>query len=165
MVGRRSVFSEIPRRTAASLVVRRAPSKRAAINEFQAHHLCGLSLFLVQRTLAHFEVESVADLPEEGWEPFTYLPEYGLFTSGVYACGFVCADLSPDIDIDAVKCRPVEALGGMTLPQLRHYVHTLMRLERAGFGYGSALYEAVRAGVLEVLCERLDSDSDLYESL
>lgn len=165
MDSKRTVQSGKGKRTSAALVVRRAPSKRVAINEFQTQHLCGLTRFLVQRTLDHFKVGAAADLPEDGWETFIKLPEYGLFMSGVYACGFVCSDLSPDIDLDAVKCRPNEALGLLTLPQLRHYMHTLMRSERAGYGYGSDIYEAMRAGVLEVVCERIERDADLYERL
>lgn len=115
--------------------------------------------------MSHFEVESTTDLQEEGWGAFTELPEYELFTAGTYACGFVCSDLTPDVDLDTVKCRPREVLSSMTLPQLRHYVHTLMRSERAGYGYGSVIYEALRAGVIEALCERLERGSDLYESL
>jgi hypothetical protein len=120
---------------------------------------------LVKRTLEHFEVESVEELSDEDWESFTEMPEYGLFTTGVYACGFVCADLKPDADLDAIRQRPIEAIQGANLPWLRHYVHTLMRSERAGYGYGSVVFEALRAGVLEQLSERLDRGADLYERL
>lgn len=40
-----------------------------------------------------------------------------------------------------------------------------MRSERAGYGYGSVVFEALRAGVLEQLSERLDRGADLYERL
>lgn len=155
----------IRKRSSAALIVRRAASKRSAIYEFQAQHLCSLIRFMVQAALAHCEVESVADLAEEDWEAFTELPEYELFTLGAYACGFVCSDLRPDVDLNAVARRPSEELCGMSLPQIRHYVHTLLRAERGTDGYGSFIYEALRAGVLEALCERLQSGSDLYESL
>lgn len=153
------------RRSSASLVVRRAPSKRSVVNEFQARHLAELCSLLVKRTREHFEVESVEELSDEDWESFTEMPEYGLFTTGVYACGFVCADLKPDADLDAIRQRPIEAIQGANLPRLRHYVHTLMRSERAGYGYGSVVFEALRAGVLEQLSERLDRGADLYERL
>lgn len=152
-------------RKSAALMVRRAFSRRAAINEFQAQHLCALYRLLVQRTLDYFEVETRADFPEQGWEDFIQLPEYGLFTSGVYACGFVCSDFSPTIDLEAISARPTEMLTDMTFPQMRHYMHTLMRSERAGYGYGSVLYEALRVGALEILCERLERDPNLYETL
>lgn len=148
-----------------SLVARQAFSKRTAINEFQVQHFCGLCHALIQRTLDRFKVRTSADLPEQGWQAFTQMPEYGLFTSGVYACGFVCSDLAPNVNLEAVNADPAEALSGQTLPQLRHYMHTLMRSERAGNGYGSVLYEALCAGALEVFCARLDRDPDLYEGL
>lgn len=153
------------KRGPAALVVRRAFSRRSPINEFQAQHLCGLCRLLVQRTLDCFEVEACADLPEQGWESFTQMPEYRLFTSGVYACGFVCSDLSPTVDLGVVAARPAESLVNLHLPQLRHYMHTLMRSERAGFGYGSVLYEAVRSGALDVFCDRLERDANLYQDL
>lgn len=165
MDSRSSVQSDVNWRASVALVVRRAPSKRSAINEFQVQHLCALTRLLVRSTLDHFEVEASADLPEESWEAFTSLPEYGLFTSGAYACGFVCSDLRPDTDLDEVRRFPIAVLGGMDLRQLRHYVHTLMRSERAGHGYGSVVYEALRAGALEAICERLERGSDLYETL
>lgn len=52
----------------------------------------------------------------------------------------------------------------MSLPQLRHYVHALMRTERATYGYGSVVYEAIRTGAVDVLCDRIERGSDLYES-
>jgi hypothetical protein len=161
----RSLDEGIRKRSSATLILRRAASKRSAIYEFQAEHLCNLIRFMAQAALAHFEVESVTDLAEEGWEAFTEMPEYGLFTLGAYACGFVCSDLKPNLDLNAVARRPGEAFCGMSLPQIRHYIHTLLRAERGTDGYGSVVYEALRAGVLEALCERLQSGSDLYESL
>jgi hypothetical protein len=161
----RSLDESIRKRSSAALIVRRAASKRSAIYEFQAQHLCSLIRFMAQAALAHFEVESEADLAEEDWEAFTKFPEYELFVHGAYACGFVCSDLRPNVDLSAVARRPGEALRGMSLPEIRHYVHTLLRAERGTDGYGSFIYKALRAGVLEALCERLQSGSDLYESL
>lgn len=153
------------KRPRTALIVRRAASKRSAINEFQARHLCALARYMVQAVVEQSEVDSVDDLPEEGWEAFTNMPEYELFVQGAYACGFVCSDLSPDVDLSAVTSRPRETLRVMSLPQLRQYIHTLTRAERAGHGYGSVIHDALRAGVFEVLCERLEYGSDLYESL
>lgn len=161
----RALDEGVCKRSSSTLIVRRAASKRSTINEFQAQHLCSLIRVMAQRALAHFEVEYVADLAEEGWDAFTELPEYELFTLGAYACGFVCSDLRSDADLNAVARRSGEALRGMSLPQIRHYVHTLLRSERAGYGYGSVIYDALRAGVFETLCQRLRSGSDLYETL
>ncbi len=153
------------KRLSTALIVRRAASKRTAINEFQAKHLCVLARLMVQAIMEQSEVDSVADLSEEGWEAFTEMPEYEQFVLGAYAFGFVCSDLIPNVDLNAVTSRPQEMLRETTLPQLRHYIHTLMRSERAGHGYGSVIYDALRAGVFEVVCERLEYGSDLYESL
>lgn len=161
----RSFDEGVGKRPSTALIVRRAASKRSAINEFQAQHLCALARHMVQAVVEQSEVDSVDDLPEEGWEAFTKMPEYELFVQGAYACGFVCSDLIPDVDLNAVTSRPREMLREMSLPQLRHYVHTLMRSERAGHGYGSVIYDALRAGVFDVFCERLEYGSDLYESL
>lgn len=158
----------IRKRPSGALIVRRAASKRSAIHESQAQHLCSLIRFMVQAALHRWNVDSVAELPDDVWqafEAFTELPEYELFTLGAYACGFVCSDLRPDADLNAVVRRPGEALRGMALPEIRHYVHTLLRAERGTDGYGSVVYEALRAGTLEALCERIESGSDLYESL
>ncbi len=155
----------IRKRPSAALIVRRVANKRSYINESQAQHLCSLIRFMVQAVMNQSEVNSVADLPELGWEDFTKLPAYELFVLGAYACGFVCSDLRPDADLNAVARRSGEALHDMSLPQIRHYVHTLLRSERAGYGYGSVIYDALRARALDALCERLQSGSDLYESL
>lgn len=161
----RSEGGHKPKRSSPTLISRRAISKRTPINEFQVQHFCELCRLLIHRALGHFGVKNSSELPENGSDEFTELPEYGLFTSGAYACSFVCSDFSPTADLCAVMQRPEETLTSMTLPQLRHCVHSLMRSERAGYGYGSILYEAIKSGALEVLCERLARDSDLYEDL
>lgn len=153
------------KRQNATLIVRRAASKRLAINEYQAQHLCALARRMVQAAMEQSKVRDVADLPEEGWDTFTELPEYEMFTLGAYACGFVCADLSPDADVNAVMSRPRDALREMSLPRIRHFIHTLMRAERAGYGFGSVIFTALRSGVFEALCARLEGGTDLYESL
>lgn len=160
-----STSSQRKRRSSAALIVRRAFSRRTAINEFQVQHFCELCRLLVRQTLDHFGVEICTELPEDGWESFIQLPEYGLFVSGAYACGFVCSDLSPAVDLESIKSRYAKALGEMDLPHLRHYLHALMRSERAGYGGGSVLYDALCEGALEFLCGRLERDPDFYECL
>ncbi len=146
-----------------SLIQRQAPSKRSMVNEFQTQHLCALCTFLESRTLAHFGVRTHRDLPLEVDDEFTSLPEYDLFSSGVYACGFVCSDLSPDADLDAVERDPEGVLDRMNLPRIRHYLHTLLRSERANWGGGSVIYSALRAGVLSALVQRIKDGEDLFQ--
>ena len=155
--------SHKPKRSSPTLISRKAISKRSPINELQVQHFCELCHLLTQKALGHFGVKNSSELPENECDEFTQLPEYELFTNGTYACGFVCSDFSPTVDLNAVMQRPEEVLARMTLPQLRHCVHSLMRSERAGYGYGSILYKAIKSGALEALCDRLTRDSDLYE--
>lgn len=149
---------------ASQLIVRRAPGKRSTINEFQTQLLCTLTRHLVRCALDLFDVDSVDKLPADGWKSFSGLAEYNLFIQGAYACGFVCRDLTPHADLNAVRLGPSEALQDTSLPQLRHYIHTLLRAERASDGYGSHIYEAHRAGVFTALCELLEDCSALYEA-
>lgn len=148
-----------------ALIKRRLPSKRSAINEFQATHFCDLCTLLIQRTLEYNGIRDIEKLPTEGWEKFIELQEYNIFTTGVYACGFVCADMNSDVDLNMIQRSPADAIRRFNLLQLRHYVHTLMRSERASFGYGSVLYDALRAGVLDELVNRIARDTDLYENI
>lgn len=133
------------------------------VNEFQAQHLCALCSFLESRTLAHFGVRTLQDLPLEEDDEFTGLTEYDLFTSGVYACGFVCSDLLPDVDLEAIERDPQSVLDRMDLPRIRHYLHTLLRSERANWGCGSVIYSALRAGVLSALVQRIKDGEDLFQ--
>lgn len=142
-----------------------APSSRTAINDFQRQHFCSLLEQLLSGALVQFGVRATSVLPQEGWERFTESREYRLFIEGAYACGFVCSDLRPNVDLNAVNQRPAEEMGRFDLKQLRHYVHTLIRSERASHGYGSLVWEAVLSGALERLLGRLANDSGLLEPL
>ena len=146
-----------------SLIKRRAASKRAAVNEYQAQHFLRLTNKLREATLQHFGVRSEFGLPEDGWSRFTELPEYEDFVSGAYGCGFVCEDFNPDFPIDDAHRRPAEVLREVSLIKLRHYIHCVIRAERHSDGWGSMIYEAMRAGALNTVCERLAPDSSLYE--
>jgi hypothetical protein len=142
-----------------------APSSRVALNNYQREHFCSLIEQLVERALAQHEVRVTSDLPEDGWESFTQTREYLLFLTGAYACGFVCADLRPNIDLDEVNRNPEAHIARFELKKLRHYVHTLMRAERANHGFGSSVWESMRTGALELLLHRLAHDGNLLEPL
>ena len=142
-----------------------APSSRDALNNYQREHFCSLIEQLVERALAQFEVRVTSDLPEDGWESFTQTREYLLFLTGAYACGFVCTDLRPDLDLDSVNRSPEVHITRFNLKQLRLYVHTLMRVERANDGFGSVVWDSMRSGALELLLRRLVHDGDLVEPL
>lgn len=141
------------------------PSSRTPLNDYQRVHFCQLTEQLLEQALAQFSVRATSQLPEDGWSSFTQTREYLLFITGAYACGFVCSDLKPKLDLDRVNRSPRDQIARMDLKKLRHYVHMLLRAERANDGYGSVIWEAVRSGALEVLLRRLAHDSDLLAPL
>jgi len=119
---------------------------------------------LISATLGQFEARATSDLPPEGWEQFIESREYRLFIEGAYACGFVCSDLRPNVDLNLINQHPDE-LGRFDLKRLRHYVHSMIRSERASHGYGSFIWESTRSGALERLLDRLSNDEGLREPL
>jgi hypothetical protein len=97
---------------------------------------------------------------------FWDIPAYEIFHDAAYACGFVCDDLTADFPIDVAQARPQLTLGGASFPELRHYLHTLMRAERSNRmdGYFSPVLEAVHSGALGVVAGRLEGDESLYSN-
>jgi hypothetical protein len=141
------------------------PSSRSDLNTFQREHFCSLIQLLIEGALGQFQVRVTSDLPEDGWERFTDNREYQLFLTGAYACGFVCSDLRPDVDIDRVNRSPENHVDKFDLKDLRHFVHTMMRSERSNFGFCSAIWESMRSGTLELLMGRLAHDPRLLDPL
>ncbi len=119
---------------------------------------------LISGALGQFGVRATSDLPPDGWERFTESREYRNFIEGAYACGFVCSDLRPDLDVDLINQRPDE-VGRFGLKRLRLYVHTMIRSERASHGHGSLVWESTRSGALERLLDKLANDEGLREPL
>ncbi len=95
---------------------------------------------------------------------FWALPEYDLFHDAGYACGFVCNDLTPDYPIDEANTPPSSKLLHESFDGLRHYVHTLLRVERSNRvdGYFSPVCSAIQSGALGLVAQRLISDDSLY---
>ena len=141
------------------------PSSRTDLNDFQREHFCSLILILIEGALGQFQVRVTSDLPEDGWERFIDSREYKLFLTGAYACSFVCSDLRPDVDIDRVNRSPEGHVDKFDLKELRHFMHTMMRSERSNFGFGSAIWESMRAGTLELVMGRLAHDPRLRDPL
>lgn len=141
------------------------PSSRTDLTIFQRDHFCSLIQLVIEGALAQFQVRVTSELPEDGWERFTDSREYKLFLTGTYACGFVCSDLRPDVDIDRVNRSPEDHVDKLDLKELRHFVHTMMRSERSNFGFGSAIWESMRSGTLELLMGRLAHDPGLLGPL
>lgn len=141
------------------------PSSRTDLNNFQRDHFCSLIQLLIEGALGQFQVRVTSDLPEDGWESFTDSREYLLFLTGAYACGFVCSNLRPDVDIDRVNRSPEDYVDKFDLKELRHFVHTMMRSERSNFGLGSTIWESMRAGTLELLLDKLKHDPGLLDPM
>jgi hypothetical protein len=146
----------------AARISRSPPSRRSAVNQHQARHLVQLIRWLEREALAHFRVTVAARLPRERFAEFFRLEAYRVFIEGAYACGFVCRDLKPDSPLEAERNRPAEAIAGWSLPQLRQYVHYLVRHERWADGFSSPILDALAAGHLQQVADRLETDDSLY---
>jgi hypothetical protein len=118
--------------------------------------------WLEREALAHFRVPAAARLPRERHAEFFRLEAYRVFIEGAYACGFVCRDLKPDSPLEAERNRPAEAIAGWSFPQLRQYVHYLVRHERWADGFSSPILDAIAAGQLQQVADRLETDDSLY---
>jgi hypothetical protein len=143
-------------------ISRRAPSRRSAVNQHQARHFVQLVRLLERDALQHFRVPVHARLPQERFAELFKLDAYRILLEGAYACGFVCGDLKPDNPLEAARERPLEAIDGWAFPQLRQYVHYLVRHERWADGYSSPIFDALVNGFLQRVADRLEHDDSLY---
>ncbi len=144
--------------------IRRKPaSKRSAVNESQARLLAKLINMLEGAVLAHFNLADLERIDLNRFKEIWDLPEYNLFVEGAYACGFVCTDGKSEGDLDMVNSRPREVVASWSFPELRQYVHFLLRSEKWADGYSSPILHAIRSGALQKVADRLESDDSLYE--
>lgn len=142
----------------------RAQSKRSAINEFQVKLFVRVARMLADATLRAYEVRDLNFLPAGRIEAIRSLPEYALFIDACYAVGFVCRDLAPKAELEQINSRPTDHVATWSLPQIRLYIHTLIRAERWADGYSSPILCALQAGTLMSVAERLERDAGLYAS-
>ncbi|MDH4557809.1 NUDIX hydrolase [Pseudomonas sp. BN417] len=140
----------------------KAPSRRSPVFQDQADLLAELIERFEHSVLAHFRTSDRAQIPMERFKEIWDLPDYRLLIVGSYACGFVCRDHKPDFDLTAVDNNPVAALGHCPFPEIRHFVHTLLRSERWADGYSSPILEAVNSGALALVAARLREDYSLH---
>jgi hypothetical protein len=113
-------------------------------------------------------VVSADRLPTASWVQVIQLPQYDVFVAVSHAAGLVCADLEmTDPIFQAVapgreQAAVVEALvATATLPQLRHWVHFLLRAEQHTRGHSSPVVDALRNGRLMAVADRLARDPTL----
>ena len=83
---------------------------------------------------------------------------------GAYACGLVCTDLKPDNPLETERANAYQAIDGWSFPQLRQYVHYLVRHERWSNGYSSPILESLAQGHLQRVADRLERDDSLYSA-
>ncbi len=93
------------------------------------------------------------------------LRSYQIFCDAAYACGFVCTDLAPTYPLSAAHQSPDTTVGHEPFGKIRHFLHTLLRAERANNMTGciSPVLTAITSGALAVVAQRLESDATLRE--
>ena len=148
-------------RPSAGRISRSPPGKRSVVTQHQARHLVQLVRLLEREALNHFRVPVASKLPKDRFAEFFKLEAYRIFIEGAYACGFVCRDLKPDNPLEGQRERAASVVAGWTFPELRQYVHYLVRHERFADGYSSPILESLIAGHLQQVADRLESDDSL----
>jgi hypothetical protein len=147
--------------TSAARISRSPPGRRSVVTQHQARHLVQLVRLLEREALNHFRVPVASKLPKDRFADFFRLEAYRIFIEGAYACGFVCRDLKPDNPLEGERERAAAVIAGWSFPQLRQYVHYLVRHERFADGYSSPILESLVAGHLQQVADRLESDASL----
>ena len=150
-----------PKQIVSSRISRRPPSKRSAVSEHQARHLVQLIRLLERDALSHFRVPAASRLPKDRSGEFFKLESYRIFIEGAYACGFVCRDLNPDNPLESERERAAAAIDGWRFPEIRQYVHYLLRHERWADGYSSPIMDSLVEGHLQRVADRLETDDSL----
>ena len=145
----------------AARILRSPPGKRSVVTQHQARHLVQLVRLLEREALNHCRVPIASRLPRERFADFFKLEAYRIFIEGAYACGFVCRDLKPDNPLEGERERAAAVIAGWSFPELRQYVHYLVRHERFADGYSSPILESLIAGHLQQVADRLESDDSL----
>lgn len=151
--------------TTNELIHQRQPSMNSPIWKSQAE--------LTARVI--FEAaDAFGELGEEGQEPYQWDAigpalfeeyEYELLLLTLYACGWVCDDLPLDDFLPQVNRDVDGTVGKWGLPQLRLYLHTLMRGEKWCGGDSSVVLEAFESGALQTVARRLQEDESLFVPL
>ena len=145
----------------AGRISRRPPSRRSVVTQHQARHLVQLVRWLEREALNHFRVPVASRLPKDRHAEFFKLEAYRIFIEGAYACGFVCRDLKPDNPLEGERDRAAEVIADWSFPELRQYVHYLVRHERWADGYSSPILDSLAAGHLQQVADRLETDDSL----
>ncbi len=145
----------------AARISRSPPGRRSVVTQHQARHLVQLVRLLEREALNQFRVPVASKLPKDRFAEFFKLEAYRIFIEGAYACGFVCRDLKPDNPLEGKRERAAAVIAGWSFPELRQYVHYLVRHERFADGYSSPILESLIAGHLQQVADRLESDDSL----
>ncbi len=145
----------------ATRISRRPPGRRSVVTQHQARHFVQLVRLLEREALNHFRVPVASKLPKDRFAEFFKLEAYRVFIEGAYACGLVCRDLKPDNPLEGERERAAAVIAGWSFPELRQFVHCLVRHERFADGYSSPILESLVAGHLQQVADRLETDDSL----
>jgi hypothetical protein len=146
------------------MIKRDMPSKRSAINEYQAQFLAQSIRRLEKATDRNFRACS-GELTIEEYARFRDMPEVEDFMQAALICGFVCSDFGTTLSLEKVHSRPQEMVPTFSFLKLRHYIHILQRTTKWNSQYSTALFMAVQSGALGYVARRLESDESLREPL
>jgi hypothetical protein len=99
-------------------------------------------------------------------KPITWI-EFSRFIDASYVCGFVCKDFDDQFDdvttigdqVHKLHCDP-DLVQTLTVQQLRHVVHHIIRCERwndggSQFG-GGCIWDMLESGLGHAICDALD---------
>lgn len=114
----------------------------------------------IARFIARLIRELAAAWRRSPGRAFRDLPEYGRLIEGAYAMKFVAADIAPTPEYFLPYLTAPARLRTADLQTARRFVHYMMRAERhadAGSEHGGGcIFDALRAGALEIAAERLE---------
>jgi hypothetical protein len=149
-------------RPSAKLIQHGPFSRRTPLNQAQVDLWVAVVRLLHATALRLFGVEAASRLPDDAWERLIGEPDYELFVQASHGAGFVCTDFTPTDPIRwQDRSNPAPDVAAASLPQLRHWVHFLLRSEKWADGEGSPVVDALRDGRLMAVAERLARDPAL----
>ncbi|MBH1971992.1 hypothetical protein FK216_11890 [Moraxellaceae bacterium AER2_44_116] len=137
-------------------------SKKSAVSAAQVDFFVMLVERLERALMRYFQVRKCGQISADAFERIYGLDEYILFVEGSHACGFVCTDMASDFDFAFRNAKHEVVIPTLNFPQIRQYIHTLLRAEKWADGCESPILDALRSGALQAVSSRLKSDRTLY---
>lgn len=144
----------------SSFIRRTKISKRSPVYDEQAKFFAELLLELIDEYRIETEMNNGNEIE---LSEFFQIAAYNRFMRGANACGFVCSDYNPDFPLGEILSRPEHEVQHLSFAKLRHYVHTLLRAEAWAGGHDSPIRDALNAGAMQILANRILNDETLRE--